>query len=69
MEMAMLYTKGEVVEYKTGNQRVRAIVRTRHKDGSATVEAGHFLSDQGVPVGAYLGFKYRLDAADLRYSV
>lgn len=65
----MLYTKGEAVEYTAGKNRIRAIVRTRHTDGTVTVEACHHLGDDGQPSGAYLGFKYRLRAFHLRYSL
>lgn len=65
----MLYTKDEAVKYTTNGQVVRAIVRTVHRDGTRTVEAQHFLDEEGRSRGPYLGFKYRLNLADLRYSV
>ena len=64
-----LYTKGEQVEYKAGEHTVRAIVRTRHTDGTATVEAQHFLDENKRIRGCYLGYKYRLKVSDLRYSL
>jgi hypothetical protein len=59
--------KGQMVVYQSGGHDISAIVRTAHRDGSATVEARHYLRD-GKWSGAYLGFRYRLAVSDLRVS-
>lgn len=57
--------KGDTVFYSTGSADVRAKVVTLHRDGSVTVLAQFYVRG-GRDVPGYLGFKYRLDAADLR---
>lgn len=58
-------TKHSHVTYEVPAGTVSAVVRTVHRDGSATVEAYHFVKD-GKPVGCFLGYKYRMNCADLR---
>jgi len=65
----MLYTKGEQVKYETGGITIRAIVRARHRDGTATVEAQHIIDDKTGMSPSYLGYKYRLPISKLRYSL
>lgn len=61
-----MFRKHDHVEYivTASGQHVDAIVRIAHRDGTCTVEARHFLED-GKPRGAYLGYRYRMPAADL----
>ena len=68
-EPKMLYTKGEFVKYQAGGQTVKAVIKTRHTDGTVTVEAQHFLNEEGRIMQPYLGFKYRLPMSALRYCV
>lgn len=59
--------KGTLVTYKAGPYTVAAIVRTRHRDNSCTVEARHFLK-RGKPAGCYLGYRYRMPREWLRVA-
>lgn len=59
-------TKGAFVEYLArGLTRTTAVVRTCHRDGTFTIEACHFLTPEGAVRGCYLGYRYRMNAADL----
>lgn len=58
-------SKGDTVFYTTGGATVRARVETVHRDGTATVQA-LFYFREGKDAPGYLGFKYRMDANDLR---
>jgi hypothetical protein len=74
MERAMSQTfhKGDFVTYAlrlNGPYRIQATVRTVHRDGSVTVEARHVLRSDGKPHGAYLGYRYRMDPADLALEI
>ena len=55
--------KHDHVTYRnwTGYCVISAIVRTVHRDGTATVEARFVLDDQGQPQPGYLGYRYRFD--------
>lgn len=64
LPISLALNRGQSVTYMVGAQTVRAIVRTRHLDGTVTVEAAHELRG-GEPFGAYLGFRYRMDLNDL----
>jgi hypothetical protein len=67
--MAMKFEKGSFVTYKVTTGKIRAIVRTVHRDGDYTVEARHYLDDRGRETGAYLGFKFRMDPVELTPAV
>ena len=65
IERAPLKPRG-FVTYKNGAQTtVRSQIKMLHHDGTVTVEACHFLDDSGEISGCYLGYKYRMNAADL----
>jgi hypothetical protein len=66
--MTTKFTKGSFVTYDTTSGKVRAIVRRIHRDGDCTVEARHYLDDVGKEIGAYLGFKFRVDPTTLQAS-
>ncbi len=59
--------KGDIVTYKVwwSKQRVNAIVRSVHRDGSVTVEARFMLDEKGEREGGYVGHKYRLYQNDV----
>ncbi|NEV75484.1 hypothetical protein DYI24_00110 [Rhodopseudomonas sp. BR0C11] len=58
--------KGAPVSYKCGHgDRVSAIVKRRHRDGTATVEARFVMNQDGTERGCYLGFRYRLSVSIL----
>lgn len=64
--MANKITKGAFLTYVcSARVTVEAIARTVHRDGTVTVEARHTLDAAGNRRGCYLGFRYRLDSADL----
>lgn len=57
--------RGASVRYNAhGDPRIPISARVDrvHRDGSVTVQARHFLDDKGRPQGAFLGYRYRLDA-------
>lgn len=45
---------------------ISAIVCRVHRDGTATIEACHFLKDDGSVYAGYLGDRYRLPQRRLR---
>lgn len=53
--------KGQSVVYRPRllDFDVSAVVRTRHRDNTVTVEARHVLDDNGKPQSGYLGYRYR----------
>lgn len=54
-----------VIYLDTVNRRILAIVRCVHRDGTYTVESRFVLNDKGEREGPYLGYKYRMEGADL----
>lgn len=54
--------RGALVTYRPRHLDfdVSAIVRRVHRDGTATVEARHWLDENGKPDGCYLGYCYRI---------
>ncbi|WBU27571.1 hypothetical protein OOZ54_12790 [Rhodopseudomonas palustris] len=58
--------KGAPVTYTCGHgDRVSAIVKRRHRDGTATVEARFVMNSDGTERGCYLGFRYRMNVSNL----
>lgn len=58
--------KGAVVFYRAfAGHRIRARIRTCHKDGSFTIEAMFALDDNGKDIPGYLGYKYRIAASKI----
>ena len=64
--MARTFERGSFVTYETSSGKGRAIVRRVHRDGDYTVEARHYLDASGRELGAYLGFKFRVDPATVK---
>ena len=67
----MMFKKHDNVKYVARAGRgstIRARVLTAHRDGSCTVKALFVQDDDGNDVPAFLGYKYRIDAADLQLA-
>lgn len=60
------FKKGQTVFYNTRGACYRARVERVHRDGTVSILA---LFQRGIErdLGGYLGFKYRMDARDLRF--
>ncbi|WP_050400384.1 hypothetical protein [Bradyrhizobium embrapense] len=65
MATATIKKRDHVTYVCSAGVTVTAIVRTAHRDGTATVEARHMLDSAGNIRGCYLGYRYRFDASDL----
>lgn len=60
------FKRHDTVCYGTGDSKVRAMVTRVHRDGSVTVQARFFVRPDGTDLPGFLGYKYRMDAGDLR---
>jgi hypothetical protein len=68
MQTAATIIRNQIVTYVARNGRgltVQARVDRCHRDGTCTVTARHFLDSNGKPDSSWLGYRYRIDAADL----
>lgn len=64
----MTFTRKQPVKYIANSGRglpVLAHIDRCHRDGSYTVVARHFLGADGKPDSSWLGYRYRMHAADL----
>lgn len=57
--------KGSTVFYSSGDDTYRARVETMHADGTVTITS-LFRQKDGKDAPGYIGFKYRVDSAELR---
>lgn len=61
------FEKGATVFYTAPiGTTFQAKVKTRHRDGSVSVECQHVVSADGRPVPGYYGYVYQMAAEDLR---
>lgn len=64
------FRKGAFATYEVANgEKVLAVVRRAHRDGSVTVETRHRLNRDGEPCGCYLGYRFTLPVTLLTENV